>query len=277
MGFREGCRLYPKAILFSFGLSLAVIMEGFDTALIGNFYAMPQFSKKYGGLAKDGTYQVPPSWQSALSDGGQVGSIIGLFLNGIISERIGYRKAMIISLARILCFIFINFFAVNVQMLLAGYILCGIPWGVFQTLTTIYAAEVTPVALRAYLTTYVNLCWVIGQFIAAGILRGFSTNTTQWAYRIPYAIQWIWPIPIMLFAFFAPEYPWWLVRHNRLDEARRALTRLTSEKNTDFNVEDTLAIMIHTTEMEAQFTAGTSYFDCFKGVNLRRTEIACVV
>jgi len=125
MGFREGSRLYPKAILFSFDLSLAVIMKGYDTALIGNFYAMPQFSKKYGGLAKDGTYQVAPSWQSALSNGGQVGSIIGLFLNGIISERIGYRKTMIISLALILCFIFINFFAVTAQMLLAGYVLCG--------------------------------------------------------------------------------------------------------------------------------------------------------
>ena len=45
-------------------------------------------------------------------------------------------------------------------MLLAGEILCGIPWGVFQTITTAYAAEVTPVALRPYLTTYVNLCWV---------------------------------------------------------------------------------------------------------------------
>ena len=28
MGFLEGCRLYPRAIFFSFGLSLAVIMEG---------------------------------------------------------------------------------------------------------------------------------------------------------------------------------------------------------------------------------------------------------
>jgi SP family general alpha glucoside:H+ symporter-like MFS transporter len=52
----------------------------------------------------------------------------------------------------------------------------GIPWGVFQTMTTAYASEVAPVALRAYLTTYVNLCWVMGQFIAAGVLRSFLTK-----------------------------------------------------------------------------------------------------
>lgn len=83
-----------------------------------------------------------------------------------------------------------------------------VPRGIFQTLTTTYAAEVCPVALRPYLTTYVNACWVIGQLIAAGVTRGFASNTTQWAYRIPYAIQWVWPLPIALITFFAPESPW---------------------------------------------------------------------
>jgi len=35
--------------------------------------------------------------------------------------------------------------------------------------------------------------------------------------------------------------------------------------------------MHHTNEMELQAKVGVSFFDCFKGVNLRRTEIACVV
>ena len=277
MTFREGVKLYPKAIIFSFGISLAVIMEGYDTALLGSFFAMPAFCKKYGALASNDTYQVAPKWQTALGVGQQVGSIIGLFINGILSERIGYRYTMLGSLTLIICFIFINFFAQNVQTLLAGYILCGLPWGVFQTLTTTYAAEVTPVALRAYLTTYVNLCWVIGQFLAAGVMRGFVTGTSQWSYRIPYAIQWIWPVPIMLFTFFAPESPWWLVRHGKLDEARAALLKLTAKDNTTFNVEDTLAMMIHTNELETQITAGTSYLDCFRGIDLRRTEIVSFV
>ena len=68
--------------------------------------------------------------------------------------------------------------------------------------------------------------------------------------------------------------PWWLVRHGKLDQARAALLRLTSQKNNpDFNVEDTLAMIIHTNELEIQQTAGTGYLDCFKGVDLRRTEL----
>lgn len=278
MGFRAGFKLYPKAVLFSWGISLAVIMEGYDTYLLGNFFALTRFAQKYGEPAADGTYQIHANWQTALSTGTASAQIIGLFINGIVSERIGYRWTMMVSLFLIACFIFITFFAINIHMLLAGYVLSGLPWGVFQTLTTTYAAEVCPVSLRPYLTTYVNLCWVIGQLIAAGVLKGFANNTTEWAYRVPYAIQWIWPLPIGLITFFAPESPWWLVRHGKLDQARAALAKLTNAKaNAAFNIEDTLAMMIHTNELEIQQTSGTSYWDCFKGADLRRTEITCMV
>lgn len=35
-------------------------------------------------------------------------------------------------------------------------------------------------------------------------------------------------------------------------------------------------MMIHTNELEIQQTAGTSYWDCFKGNDLRRTELTCM-
>ncbi|KIW13391.1 hypothetical protein PV08_08579 [Exophiala spinifera] len=276
MAFMEGLRLYPMAVFFSFALSLAVVMEGYDTALLANFYGIPAFAKKYGSLAMVNgveTYQVSAAWQSGLTNGQQCGQIIGLFINGFVSERIGYRKMMLGCLVFVSGTIFITFFAVNVHMLLAGVLLCGLPWGAFQTLTTTYAADVTPVVLRPYLTTYVNLCWVIGSLIGSGVLRGFLDNTTQWAYRIPFGIQWMWPLPIFVVCWFAPESPWWLIRHGKLDQARATLLRLTSNENPDFNVEDSLAMMIHTNELELHQTAGTSFLDCFKGVNLRRTEL----
>lgn len=31
--------------------------------------------------------------------------------------------------------------------------------------------------------------------------------------------------------------------------------------------------MIHTNEVEKDISAGTSYLDCFRGIDLRRTEI----
>lgn len=183
---------------------------------------------------------------------------------------------MIGALLAMTAFIFIPFFAQNLQTLLAGEVLQGIPWGVFQTMTTAYASEVAPVALRAYFTTYVNLCWVMGQLIAQGVLRSLldRIDLGDWAWRIPFSIQWIWPVPILVGVFFAPESPWWLVRKGRIEDAKRAVLRLVSAGvDEDFNVDETIAMMVHTNAIEQSISAGTSYLDCFKGVDARRTEI----
>lgn len=48
MTLRECFRLYPKAIAFSLIFSTAIIMEGYDTALLGNFYGFRPFRNKFG-------------------------------------------------------------------------------------------------------------------------------------------------------------------------------------------------------------------------------------
>jgi hypothetical protein len=65
--------------------------------------------------------------------------------------------------------------------------------------------------------------------------------------------QWAWPVPLFLVAFFAPESPWWLVRKGRVDEAKRNLRRLTSGSDgSDFNLEQTVAMMEHTHHIEQE-------------------------
>ena len=172
----------------------------------------------------------------------------------------------------------IFFTAQNIQTLLVAEILCGIPWGIFQTITITYASEVCPIALRGYLTTYINFCWGLGQEVGIGVIHGMLDREDEWAYRIPYALQWMWPLPLFIGIYFAPESPWWLVRKGKTQEAKKSLLRLTSlDRETDFDADETIAMMVHTTALEQKMTAGASYWDCFKGVDLRRTEIVCMV
>lgn len=71
-----------------------------------------------------------------------------------------------------------------------------------------YASEVCPIVLRGYLTAYVNLCWALGQFVSAGVQAGFSDREGKWSYRVSFAIQWAWPVPLFVVLWFAPESPW---------------------------------------------------------------------
>ncbi|KAJ6177935.1 hypothetical protein N7519_008396 [Penicillium mononematosum] len=273
----QALRLYPKAVGWSVLLSSTLIMEGYDLALLSSMYASPVFNQKFGVQTASGKWAVPASWQSGLSNGARCGEVIGLLINGLVSERLGYRKTMIYALATITAVIFLFFFAVNVQMLLAAEILAGVPWGIFQTLPASYASEVCPVVLRPYLTTFINMCWVFGQFVAIGVNRGSISRDDQWAWRIPFGVQWVWPIPIMIGCLFAPESPWWHVRQGNVQGARRALQRLTSSNDPNFDPEETIAMIQHTNELEKSLSSGTTYWDCFKGTNLRRTEVVCIV
>ncbi|KAJ2968522.1 hypothetical protein NQ176_g9139 [Zarea fungicola] len=268
MSLWEALKLYPMASMWSILISFAVVMED----------AYPEFVQRFGVADAKGQYQIPASWQAALGNGGAVGQIVGLLLNGWLAEKYGYRAAMCYSLFATIAFIFLFFFAQNLQMLLAAKILIGVPLGVFQTLTTSYACEVGPVALRAYLTTWVNACWGIGQLIATGILKSLLNRKDQWGWRIPFALQWFWPIPLLIITYLAPESPWWLVRRGRHDRAKHALKRLTAKSSVKgFDIDNTIQMMIHTQEVEKEACMKSRYIDCFRGVNLRRTEIVCMV
>ncbi|KAH9885954.1 sugar transporter-like protein [Xylariomycetidae sp. FL2044] len=274
--FMQALRENRRATFWSVLISMTIIMEGYDTILIGTFFAYPAFQHKFGEYYNDDVgWQVSGPWQTALNLGSTAGAVVGGLINGYAATKFGYRKVMIVALGILNAFIFIVFFAPNREVLLVGQILCGLSWGVFATLAPAYASEVCPTILRGYLTTYVNVCWAIGQLIAAGVLRGCLSIKGDMGYRIPFAVQWAWPVPLMVVCYLSPESPWWLVRTERLEEARHSIHRLSGQK-TEEQMNNQLAMMVHTVKMEAESTKGATYADCFKGANLRRTEIVCV-
>lgn len=67
--------------------------------------------------------------------------------------------------------------------------------------------------------------------------------------------------------------PWWHVRHGNREAAKASLLRLTSRNDPSFNADETIAMIEHTNELEKRMKDGLTYRDCFKGVDLRRTEI----
>ncbi|OHW93446.1 sugar porter family MFS transporter [Colletotrichum incanum] len=274
---RGAIRAYPMAVFWSLIVSLCVIMEGYDTILIGSFFAHPEFAKKYGdGQDSEGRDQLSALWQAVLGNSSTVGCIIGVVANGFIVERYGQKFALISSLFVLSGCIFITFFATNKVMLMLGQIACGLPWGVFASSAPAYASEVLPLALRVYLTTWTNMCFIIGQLMSAAVLAGLLPRKDEWSFRIPFALQWSWPVLLIPLLAFAPESPWHLVRTGQIDKAERALSRLQRRKVNNMDAKARLKEIIETDRLEQKHQTGTSYWDCFRGVERRRTEIACV-
>ncbi|WWC92593.1 uncharacterized protein L201_007552 [Kwoniella dendrophila CBS 6074] len=272
--FLQAWRNHGRAAGWSIFLTSALLMEGFDTAIINSFFALPAFLKSFGVKGKNGKLAIPANYQSGLVNIAYVGQCIGLFLNGYCQERFGSRKTFIGGMILMMATIFLAFFAVSLNMLLAAELAMGIPWGMFQTLSTAYAAEICPIQLRGYLNAFASVGFGGGSFIASGVLRACLSITNAYGWRLPYALQWVWPLPLALGCYFAPESPWWLVRKGRHEEAEKVLIRCArpgfySEKEAQGYV----AFMRHTDSLEKLDAKGGNWSEMFKGTNLRRTEI----
>lgn len=281
MSFVQALKQYPKAAAWSVLISTTLVMEGYDTALLNALFALPVFQQKFGQLTSAGHYEITAQWQLGLNMCISVGEIIGLQFTGFAVERLGNRWTMIVALFLLFCFNFLLYFCQNLAMIAVGLILSGMPWGAFQSLAVSYASEVCPLALRYYLTTYVNMCWIFGQIFASGIMKNSQQNlaNSDLGYKLPFALQWIWPAPLAIGVYLAPESPWWLVRKDKLAEARKSLSRLSSLKKEGKEI--AVNVMVEkikiTIEKEAlEKNHSGSYLDCFRGVDGRRTRIACL-
>jgi MFS transporter, SP family, general alpha glucoside:H+ symporter len=263
-------RIYPKACFWSIFFSLGIIMCAFDAQLLGSLYATPAFQHDFG-YEFNGRYIISAPWQMSLSMGGPIGQVVGAFFASYPLERYGRKVTFGACVILTSIIVAVQFLARSLEMLLIGELFGGLVLGTYATIAPTYASEVCPVALRGILTSYINLCFVMGQLFANITVACTSKLDTHWAYSAPFAAQWLWPVIILIGLPFAPESPWWLVRRGRLKEAQYSLERLTSS---EIDVGPTLSMIVDTDSLEQKIEAGSTYADCFSPSNFQRTEIS---
>ncbi|KAJ9605866.1 hypothetical protein H2200_009715 [Cladophialophora chaetospira] len=273
---REALKIYWKGVMFTTIITFTIIMRVYDIVIINSFFALPAFRNKFGHEVPGSGKQIQASWQAALGNASLVGQVIGAFTVAYPMEYIGRRWTLILSLIGTSGFTFMQFFAQSIQVLTASEYLSGVIWGFYQVLIPTYSSEMLPTALRPYLAGYINLAYGIGGLILSGVTKGFDTWTSTWGYRIPFAIQWIWPVIILPCLIFTPESPWWLVRKGRMEEAEKALRRLSSD-SPKVDTGRTLAMMQKTILYEQHVEKDSTLWQCFKGSSLRRTEIVIMI
>ncbi|KAM0544224.1 hypothetical protein ACHAPJ_011913 [Fusarium lateritium] len=270
----QAVKAYPAASFWAVNMSCTIIMEAYCLFLIGNFIALPAFAKKYG-IQKDDKWVIETKWQSALQVIGPVGAIIGVVIAGPITSRIGYRWTTILALMLLNAFIFIFYFADSLPVILVSQLMEGIPWGMFVANSPAYCSEIVPLQLRAPATQMLQMFWAVGAIIVGGVAFHFNDLDTAQAYKIPIALQWMFPTPLAILMFLAPESPWWLVRKGRLEEAAKAVRRLGRASQVD-NSHEQIAMMKRTIDLEKDVKE-PNLIELFRGTDRYRTLIVCGV
>lgn len=118
------------------------------------------------------------------------------------------------------------------------------------------------------------MCWGAGQLLSAGIVRATIGMEGDIAWKLPFMLQWVWPVPLFIGAYLAPESPWNAIRRNKIDEATKSMSRLRKDgPDKQREVDASVAYIRYTTALEVAETENANFLECFKGTNLRRTEI----
>lgn len=92
-------------------------------------------------------------------------------------------------------------------MLVVGQALEGVPWGLFIANSPAYASEIVPLVLRGACTATLQMSWSIGSIIVAAVTYGFNQQDSEWSWRVPLALQWIFPVSAPLDAVSSEANP----------------------------------------------------------------------
>ncbi|CAG8947770.1 unnamed protein product [Penicillium salamii] len=273
-GAWASAKKHPKVIMYSVTACVSSMLWGFDIGVNSITVALPGFKMVFGYEYGD-QLLISATWNALWTAMTSLGMLIGSIASGWISDRGGRRLGFGIGSAISLLGVGLEYAANEPGLLLAGKIINGISLGFFLSLGAIYASEIAPTALRPSLTAAVNLFVNAGQLTAIGLGNTRFSILTPASYKVIFAAQWAFPCFIGLFSFFMPESPWYLCRKGQIEQAKKSLQRLhLKSANTDLILGD-IQTSIDAENSLANIQKDTSYRDCFRGTNWRRTRISC--
>ncbi|KAJ9613280.1 hypothetical protein H2200_003222 [Cladophialophora chaetospira] len=264
-----------KCLLICLAVSMANCQYGFDTATVGGFQAMIGFLEIFGyenPESKTG-WSIHTQTQQLMTSLINVGTIIGVFVTAPFAKYFGRREGIWVASL-------INFVSAGVQVgttsiggLYAGRVLIGLANGYFITFANIYVAEVSPAHMRGLLVSFFGVWVNIGSVLGAVADNYSKQHLNKLCYQIPLASMFAVPFLLTIFMFFVPESPRWLLLHNKPEQAKRALERLRGNSLAPEFLNEEYAEMVRGIEEEKELASAATYFDMFKGTDLRRTII----
>ncbi|OAL52636.1 general substrate transporter [Pyrenochaeta sp. DS3sAY3a] len=265
---------YPKVILASMVANIGSIMWGYDLGVGNMSIALPGFKLHFGYVYQD-TLLISATWNALWTAMTFVGVLIGSAICGQISDWRGRRASFAVGSCISLVGVGIMYASETHGMLLASKIINGCALGIYLTLSPTYASEIAPDELRPMLTAATQLFTGIGTMTAIGIGNTRFHIMGKESYKVLFVSQFAFPSVILLSLIVLPESPWFLVRKGRLDDAQKTLERLSNDQSTVPTQLAKIQIAVNAEEELAIAQKSSTYLDCFKGTDFRRTRITC--
>ena len=229
--------LYIVAIIASLG----GLLSGYDTGVISGAL-----------LFINESWDLSDSMQGILVSSVLIGAVIGAATNGILADIFGRKKiiistAVIFVLGSMLCG-----FAPNIYVLIASRILVGLAVGIVNFVVPLYLSEISPKTLRGTLVSLYQWAITAGILFSYFINAVFAQAVYNWRWMLFAGVL---PGTVLLVGMlFMSDTPRWLVRKNRIDEAKKVITKIDTTVNPDEEIKQIqLSLNAETSDNNTKF------------------------
>ncbi|KAG9258385.1 hexose transporter [Emericellopsis atlantica] len=275
--FNVANRLEKKALLNTVCLvaGISIFFFGYDQGLMGgvntarNYVELMGFGhwdEEAGLVVIDNP--VEQGWINACYY--LPGTLVGCLVGGWLGDR--YGRTTTIGWACIwgIATAALQSAAQSSEMMIVARVLNGLGTGVLNAVTPVWATETASHTSRGQFVASEFTLNIFGVVVAYWLQFGLSKMPNQhssFIWRFPIAFQILPLIALFIVIWFMPESPRWLVRVDRVDEARFILQRLRGAEGEEGEAaESELQDIINIRDMEEETSKQQSYLAMFFGI-----------
>ncbi|XP_042232985.1 carcinine transporter-like [Homarus americanus] len=202
-----------------------------------------------------------------------VGGIIGVYVFGTISRWLGRRISFLVCLGIEQVFGLITAFAPNFWAWLTCRFLVGLTVPAIYQIPFIISLELVGPSYRSFVTVMTCLFYVGGMLLLAGV----AYLVRNWVYlclvtSLPFFVY-------VVYWWYLPESPRWLLSKGRLQEARTILTKMAEVNKTELpdsfmqKLQDRMMAQQALSTSSAQKNSATGFFSMCYTPNMRLKAI----
>ncbi|KAH6688496.1 general substrate transporter [Plectosphaerella plurivora] len=204
-----------NALLLLCCLSAATV--GYDGAMMNALQINPNWKDYYNHPAKAKLGAINAMLPS--------GKIIGFLIVAPFSNRWGRKKALVLAFILAIIGAAVQAASVNLGLLIFSRFFLGVGCGVMSQPSPILLAELAYPPHRGKATALYHCFYFVGAIAAAWITFGTLRMSGAWSWRIPTLFQGAGPLIQLIFSYYLPESPRYLVAKGRDEEARALLIK----------------------------------------------------